>query len=210
MGSFILAGANVPFVAALVLMLLVGAAEVFGLGAGLAGGFNVDADLDAEAGDPSLLSWLNVGRLPFLMLLVVFLFSFGITGLVGQSLVQAVTGRLAPWFLAVPIGLAVAMPVTRLFAGLVAKVMPKDETSAVSRDSLVGRVAVITTGMASSASPAQARARDQHGQPHYVMVEPDVPGETFEQGASVIIVRRAGATYYAIRNQSASLQDAGA
>jgi len=90
----------------------------------------------------------------------------------------------------------------------VARIMPRDETSAVSRDSLVGRVAVIVTGEAAHNSAAQARVRDEHGQVHYVMVEPDNAADTFKQGSSVLLVRHAGAKYFAIHNTSASLRDA--
>ncbi|NEX94179.1 OB-fold-containig protein [Caulobacter sp. 17J65-9] len=203
MFHFLLAGGNVPFLAALVLMLLIGAAELAGLGGGLSG----DIDMHADVGEASLLSWLNVGRMPFLMLLVVFLLSFGLIGLIGQRVIYAMTGATAPALLAAPAAFAVALPFTRLFGRGLAKVMPKDETSAVDRDSLVGRVAVIVTGDAKPGSAAQARVRDVHGQPHYVMIEPDVD-ETLEQGASVLIVRRAGAKFFAIRNLSASLRDA--
>lgn len=201
--GFLLSGDNVPFVAALVLMLLIGVVEAVGLGGGLGDG--VDSDLEADG--PSLLSWLNMGRLPLLMLIVVFLFSFGIVGLIGQQLFAAVIGRPAPWMLAVPVALAAALPVTRVFGQGVSRILPKDETSAVSRDSLVGRVAVIVTGEARSGSAAQARVRDQHGQPHYVMVEPDNAGDAFAEGTSVLLVRNAGARYFAITNTSASLLD---
>ena len=201
--GYLLSGDNVPFVAALVLMLLIGVVEAAGLGGGLGDG--VDADLDADG--PSLLSWLNMGRLPLLMLIVVFLFSFGIVGLIGQQLVAAVIGRPAPWLLAVPAAFAAALPVTRIFGKGVSRILPRDETSAVSRDSLVGRVAVIVTGEARSGSAAQARVRDQHGQSHYVMVEPDNAGDAFAEGTSVLLVRNAGARYFAITNTSASLLD---
>lgn len=201
--DFLLSGDNVPFVAALVLMLLIGAVEAAGLGGGIGDG--VEADLDADG--PSLLSWLNLGRLPLLMLIVVFLFSFGIVGLIGQQLIAAIAGQPAPWLLAVPVALAAALPVTRVFGKGVSRILPKDETEAVSRDSLVGRVAVIVTGEARPGSAAQARVRDQHGQSHYVMVEPDDADDAFAQGAGVLLVRHAGATYFAISNPSASLLD---
>ncbi len=209
--SFLISGDNVPFVAALVLMLLIGVVEATGLGAGLAAGEALDGlDLDGDTNveTPSLLSWINVGRLPLLMLVVVFLFAFGMTGLVGQSVVAALLGAPASWLLAVPVAFAVALPVTRVFGRGVARIMPRDETSAVSRDSLVGRVAVIVTGEARHANAAQARVRDAHGQTHYVMVEPDNVAEVFAEGASVLLVRHAGAKYFAIHNTSASLRDA--
>ena len=209
MWGFLTAGDNVLFVSALVLMLVIGVFEVFGLGGGLAIGDGIDGvDADINAETPSALSWLNVGRLPLLMLIVVFLLSFGMTGLIGQRVFVAVTGLIAPWFMAAPAAFFIALPVTRAVGRAVGAIMPHDETTAVSRDSLIGRVAVIVTGEARQNSAAQARVRDEHGQPHYVMVEPDNAGDMFPSGASVLLVRRASATYFAIHNVSASLRDA--
>lgn len=201
--GFLLAGDNLPFVVALVLMLLVGVAEVAGLGSGLV----PDLDMDGSGGDASLLQWLNVGRAPFLMLLVIFLLSFGLAGLMGQRLVAGLFGGPAPWWLAAPLALAAALPITRSASRLLRRYLPTEETTAVDRDSLVGRMAVIVTGKAATGSPAQARARDVHGQPHYVMVEPDTPDETFTEGETVVLVRRSSATFFAIRGGPA-LQDA--
>jgi hypothetical protein len=193
--GFLLAGDNVPFVVALVLMVLIGVAELAGLGSGLV----PDLDMDGSTGDASLLQWLNVGRVPFLMLLVVFLLSFGLVGLMGQRLVAGLFGRPAVWWLAMPFALAAALPATRAASRFLARYLPTEETTAVDRDSLVGRMAVIVTGQAASGSPAQARARDVHGQPHYVMVEPDEADEIFNEGETVILLRRSSATFFAIR-----------
>lgn len=206
MGAFITSGDNVPFFAALLLMLLIGLVEALGLGGGATLGDGVDADGDA-LGQPSLLNWLNVGKLPLLMLIVVFLFSFGLVGLVLQQLLAGIFGRPGPWWLAVPLAVAAALPFTRLFGRLVARILPGDETTAVSRETLVGRWATIVTGRAEVGSAAQARVRDAHGQTHYVMIEPDDAGEVFEEGSQVIIVRHAGARFFAIQNTSASLRD---
>ena len=103
-----------------------------------------------------------------------------------------------------------AMPVVRGVGGLFARLVPRDETTAVSEDSLVGRVAVITVGVASGNAPAEGRVRDEHGQTHYVMVEPDIAGESFPAGTEVLLVKRAGAKFFGIRNPSAALSDRGA
>ena len=205
MWGFLTAGGNVPFVAALLLMILVGAVELFGLG----GGLSSDGDGDLLDGEsPSILSWLNIGRLPLLMLIVVFLFSFGMIGVIGQRLLHAIAGFYAPVWISAPLGLLAALPLTRTFGRWVARIMPKDETTAISRDSLVGRVAAVVTGEARTGSAAQARVRDEHGQVHYVMVEPDDEGDVFKQGDSVILVRMVGARFFAIPNTSPSLRDA--
>jgi len=206
--AFLTSGDNVPFFAALLLMLLIGLVEALGLGGGAALGDGIDADLDADLdGHPSLLNWLNVGKLPLLMLIVVFLFSFGLTGLILQQLIAGVFGKPGPWWLAVPLAVAAALPFTRLFGRVVSRILPSDETTAVARETLVGRWATIVTGKAEVGSAAQARVRDVHGQTHYVMIEPDDAGEVFEEGSQVIIVRHAGARFFAIQNTSASLRD---
>lgn len=202
MWGFITDDGNTLFLAALLLMLLIGAVEAAGLGDAL-GHDGADApDFD----HPSLLGWLNIGRLPLLMVIVIFLFAFGVTGLLLQQLIAGVFRNPAPVWLAGPLALAVALPFTRVLSSLLARILPGDETTAVSRETLVGRVAVIVTGEARPGSPAQARVRDAHGQPHYVMIEPDEDGEAFAEGTSVIIVRNAGARFLAIRNESDALR----
>lgn len=206
--AFLTSGDNVPFFAALLLMLLIGLVEALGLGAGAALGDGADADLDGDVdGHASLLNWLNVGKLPLLMLIVVFLFSFGLVGLILQQVIAGIFGRPGPWWLAAPLAVAAALPFTRLFGRGVSKILPSDETTAVARETLVGRWATIVTGKAEVGSAAQARVRDVHGQTHYVMIEPDDAGEVFEEGSEVIIVRHAGARFFAIQNTSASLRD---
>ena len=55
--------------------------------------------------------------------------------------------------------------------------IPKDETTAVSDASLVGRVGTIVIGTASAGRPAETRVHDEHGTTHYIMVEPEGPDE---------------------------------
>jgi hypothetical protein len=52
---------------------------------------------------------------------------------------------------------------------------------------------------------AQARVRDAHGRVHYLMVEPDLDDEVFEEGAQILIVRKAGAFYRCIANPHPNL-----
>jgi hypothetical protein len=109
--------------------------------------------------------------------------------------------------IAAAITLPLALPPVRWFGGLLARLLPRDETTAVSREALIGRVATIVLGEASINSPAQARLKDQHGQTHYVMVAPDSADERFRSGDAVLLVSRDGATYRAIRNTNASLDN---
>lgn len=184
---------NFFFVCALVLMVLIGVAQAVGL-AGEFGG-HPDVDLDS---DLDLLSWLGVGRLPLLMLMVVFLGLFALVGLLGQQLSHDMLGSYLGAWLAVPAALLVALPLTGLAARVLARVLPRDETSAIELEALTGRAARIVTGQAAHGSPARARVEDRHGQAHYVMVEPSSPTEQFAEGEIVLLVRQEADRFLAI------------
>jgi membrane protein implicated in regulation of membrane protease activity len=181
--EFIAAPGNLPFSVALLVMLLIGLVEALGLGAGAV---HLDADADLGAGG-DLLGWLGVGRVPLLMLVVVFLAIFGLAGLA----IQQLAGPL-PASLAAAIAAVAALPLTGLGARALARIVPQDETTAVSLDSLVGKRGTITIGTARAGSPAQARVRDIHGQPHYVMVEPHEAAHPIAEGETVLLIRRDG------------------
>ncbi len=222
--AFVLSSQNLPFAIALVLMFAIALLEGVTtlIGAGLSDlidsllpdldvDMDFDADLDADIHTPGLftklLSWFRVGEVPVLMLVIVFLTAFGLIGLFCQSVALRILGHMLPAALASVPALMVTFPVVRIGGGILARIIPKDETESVSEESFVGRVAVITLGRAERGKPAQARLSDQHGQAHYVMVEPDVGGACFEQGAQVLIVSHEGAVFKAIVNTSAALTD---
>lgn len=186
--EIIAAPANLPFSVALLVMLLIGAVEALGLGLSAA---HLDLHVDADGGD--LLGWLGFGRVPLLMLLVVFLALFGLAGLA----IQQFAGPLSLW-IAAPAAAAAALPLTGLGARGLARIVPQDETTAISLDSLVGRRGTITIGTARRGSPAQARVRDIHGQIHYVMVEPYDDDHAIGEGETVRLDRRDGNIFIAV------------
>ena len=79
-------------------------------------------------------------------------------------------------------------------------VMPKDETTAVTLDTLVGRVATVTLGTATAERPAEARVNDEHGTTHYVRVIPEAGRQALPQGTQVLLVRQEGNCFVAIEN----------
>jgi hypothetical protein len=188
--SFLGASENVVFVTAIVLMLLIGLVQLIGLG-------GPGADIDTD-GDLDLLSWLGVGRLPLLMVLVVFLAVFGVGGLILQQALLDLTGAPLDAWIAVPAVALAALPLTGFAARGLARILPHDHTTAVPLEALIGKSAQVVTGRATLGSPARARAEDHHGQAHYVMVEPDRSGAVFEEGEQVLLVRREGDLFRAI------------
>jgi len=195
--EFWLADENIVFAAALVLMVALGLLQLIGFG-GFDSDIDMDADVDGAGVAGGLLSFLGWGRLPFMILLVLFLMIFGLTGFAGQQFVQSLTGGLLSPVLAVTGALLVALPVTGLLSKPLARILPGDETTAVSIDDLTGRRAIIDIGTAKPGYPARAKVKDRHGHGHALMVEPDNEDGIFITGEEVLLVRREGDIFKAI------------
>ncbi len=195
--EFWLADENIVFAAALVLMIALGLLQLIGFG-GFDSDIDMDADVDGTGVAGGLLSFLGWGRLPFMILLVLFLMIFGLTGFAGQQFVQSLTGGLLSPFLAVTGALLVALPVTGLLSKPLARILPGDETTAVSIDDLTGRRAIIDIGTARPGYPARAKVKDRHGHGHALMVEPDNEDGIFVTGEEVLLVRREGDIFKAV------------
>jgi len=184
-------------------------ASITGMGDDAFGDAGADAAPDgASGGGGSLLSWLGIGRVPVMMVLGGFLLSFSVIGLAGQALVASATGGVAPVWLSAPAAFVAALPPTRWIGWLLARVLPKEETDAVSRDTFVGRIAIITRGEARAGLPAEAKLKDSSGQAHYVLVEPDEDGTSFPAGSHVLLVEKVGATFRGVPNPSQALTGA--
>jgi len=191
MTEFLLRPEMLPFSVALLIMLMIGAAEAVGIGAGA-----VHLDAHADGGDP--LGWLGVGEVPLLVVLVVLLALFGLIGLAGQQLASALLGApVTPW-IAAPVALAAALPLTGRCARTLAKILPHDETTAVSLDSLIGKRATVVVGTARRGCPARARVKDVFGQVHYVMIEPSDERQVIASGETALLVERQGELFVAL------------
>lgn len=222
--SFLLEPQNLPFSVALSVMVAIALMEGIGLvlGVGISSliesmlpEINFDGDfeglempeLNNTTGMTKFLGWLRIGQVPILITLIIFLTIFGLTGLILQSVVESMSGNLLPAAIAaIPVFL-ITLPTLRIAHAMIAKIIPKDESYAVSEESFIGRIATITHGTATSKRGAQARLRDEHGRDHYIMVKPDVEGETFPVGTSVLLVTRTGSFFNAIKNPNPNLID---
>lgn len=191
---------NLPFAAALGVMVLLAVMQMVGIG-DLLGDADVDADIGetgmADGPIDGLLSLFGVGRVPFMIWLGLFLLMFAGLGLGIQELAESFIGYPFDALLASVLAGIAALPVTGVVARPLGRILPHDETTAVSLDTLVGRRAHITDGVARNGSPARARVIDRHGHPHHVMVEPHEASSEMHAGDEVLLVRREGENFYA-------------
>ncbi|MBB5204571.1 hypothetical protein HNQ51_001885 [Inhella inkyongensis] len=201
--NLFLAPETLPFGVAVALIVAIALLEGLGMMLALSPSNLIDQWLPEAASEGAwdrVLGWLHLGRVPALVLLLLFLLGYALFGYGLQKVSLGLLGFYLPaWIaglLAVPPGLATV----RGLGSLIAHIIPRDETSAVSEQTLVGRSGVIAGGVARRGLAAQARVRDALGRTHYLMVEPDLDDEVFEDGTQILIVRKLGAFYRCIAN----------
>ena len=203
----VFASETAPFAVAIGLTLAIAVIELAGLLFGAQPSAMVDSalpDLDADIADIELgplsqtLSWLSFGKLPALVVLILITASFGLTGFALQEVLRQSFGfALDPWIASVPAALG-ALFVTRHAGRAIARIMPREETDAVSTKVFVGRVATVFRGVAGPGMPAEAKLTDIHGKTHYVLIEPDEGEAAMPEGSEVVIIRQEGPVYRAI------------
>ena len=197
--SFLLSDANFWFSVAIAIVLGLGAIEIVGTLSGFSlmsviddiSPIEVDVGVDSPStGISSSLSWLCLDRLPLMIWLVLLLTAFGVTGYlinaVSLNLFDTQINRL----FSIPVALVLGLILTARLGNFIARLLPKNESSATHQDQFSGSVATITVGKATQHSPAEAKFTDQFKQVHYVMVEPIEEGSVFHQGDDVILVNK--------------------
>lgn len=168
------------------------------------GDFDLDIDADVDLGDFELaeveaevpeagaaepFGWLGIGRMPFMIWLVVLLAGFGLSGMALQLALRDLLGfDLPSWMAAIPAG-AFGLWFARGFGGVFARLLPKTETEAMSERMLARRRGVITQGTASRGRPAEVRVIDRFGNAHYLRAEPLQDKDQLTQGAEVLVLR---------------------
>lgn len=198
---FFLIPENVIFLVSFAFVLIIGLIELLAIIFGISLSAQVDAILptDIDAGDSIFaqgLDWLNKGRVPFLILLVLFLSCFAITGFVIQWLILSVTNSPIAGGLIAILSLVLTVFIVRKISGLLAKIIPQHETQAISEDIFIGSMAVIVGGTASVNAPAQCRLVDKFNQTHYLLVQPEKEGETFSTGDKILITARLSSSLF--------------
>ena len=197
--SFFLLPESLPYVAALGVLIALGIIEGLSLLFGASAWHWLDGMVGHEPPD-GFLGWLHVGRAPLLVLVAIFLTMFAITGLVINMLDAGLLHLVPPRWASVPLAVLASIPVMRALGTGIGRLMPREETYAVSFASLVGRVATML-GHARAGYAAQAKTSDGQGHTLYLMVEPDETVGELAIGSDVLLVRQIdGSRFVAIPN----------
>ena len=159
----------------------------------------VGADANVEGGVASSLSWLCLDRLPLMVWLILFLTLFGLSGYLFNFASGSLMGSLPPTAISLVAAIIIGLFLTARLGSSVAKLLPKQESSAMHEYDFEGLTAEIVLGVAKPGSPAEAKCIDQFNQAHYLLAEPIEAEEVFNQGDTVILVKKGPNCWLATR-----------
>ncbi|NJK80514.1 MAG: YqiJ family protein [Chloroflexaceae bacterium] len=138
---------------------------------------NTDGDVDADTAAASsggggciggMLAVLGVGRVPLLIIIMVFLLGFGATGLLTNVILENMIGSY-PNMALLPVtifSLALTVLITNRTGALVAALAPGTST-AIGIEQLVGRAGVVVSHSVST-TYGRVQVRDRHGIAHTI------------------------------------------
>jgi Protein of unknown function (DUF1449) len=192
-----------PFAIAAGIMLALGGIELlttlvgFSISELLGKDFAVEADSDSDSGLGGMFLWVNAGRLPLLILIILALGMFSIAGFFLQGIAHG-AGLSVPAPIAALAAAAVSLPAIRVTSRGIARIIPRDETYAVDDADFVGKVAEVSVGPLDQGLPGRVRLKDVFGNWHSLVARASPESIPLPVGASVLLVDRDAKSFIAI------------
>lgn len=156
------------------------------------------AEVPDLSGGGGVLGWLGIGQVPFLIWLACWLMAFGLSGMALQMVLRDLIAITLPSGLAAVPTAIFAFWFARGFGAVFARLLPKNETSALSETALGRRRGVVTQGTAARGRPAEVRVMDGYGNAHYLRAEPLSDQEQIATGTEVLVIRDRRAKRYVL------------
>jgi hypothetical protein len=190
-----------PFAIAAAIMAVLGGIELLttlvGFSISEMLGHDVAVEADSHNGLGGLLLWINAGRLPLLILIILAFGVFSIEGFLLQGVAHA-AGFAIPVSIATLIAIAGSIPAIRTTSRGIARIIPRDETYAVSDADFVGKVATVSVGPLDQGLPGRVRLKDVFGNWHTVSARASGDSPALAVGTSVLLVDRDARSFIAI------------
>src|SRR5688572_4718579 len=189
-----------PFAVAAAIMLALGGIELLATLVGFSLshiGKDIEVETDSGSGLGGLFLWINAGRLPLLILIILALGVFSIAGFFLQGLAHSV-GISIPAAVAALAAAALSLPAIRVSSRGIARVIPRDETYAVDEADFIGHVAEVSIGPLDQGLPGRVRLKDVFGNWHSLVARASPESTPLPVGASVLLVDRDAKSFIAI------------
>ena len=143
------------------------------------------------------LDWLNAGRVPLMILIMLALGAFALTGFIIVAAARMLLIPL-PAIVSSAIALAVTVPVVRSTSRAISRIIPRDETYAVDEGDFIGRTAEVTVGPLDEGLPGRVKLRDAHGNWHFLRARAAKGQSPMAVGSTVLLVDREGSAFLAV------------
>ena len=190
-----------PFAVAAAIMVSLGGIELLTMLVGFSiselVGHDFAIDSETHSGIGGLFLWINAGRLPLLILIILALGVFSIEGFFLQGIAH-IAGTAIPVTLAALVAAALSLPMIRVTSRGIAQIIPRDETYAVNDADFVGKVAEVAIGPLDQGLPGRVRLKDVFGNWHSVPARASPDSTSLPVGASVLLVDRDSKSFIAI------------
>jgi Protein of unknown function (DUF1449) len=190
-----------PFAVAAAIMVSLGGIELLTMIVGFSiselVGHDFGLDGDSHNGIGGLFLWINAGRLPLLILIILALGIFSITGFLLQGIAHG-AGATMPASIAAVAAAGLSIPVIRFTSRGIARIIPRDESYAVNEADFVGHVAEVSIGPLDQGLPGRVRLKDVFGNWHSVAARAGPDSAPLPVGARVLLVDREVRTFIAI------------
>ena len=190
-----------PFAISAAIMVALGGIELLTMIVGFSISELIGKDFALETESHSaiggLFLWINAGRLPLLILMILALGVFAIAGFLLQAIAHSI-GTAVPVTLAALAAAAISLPAIRVTSRGIARIIPRDETYAVDEADFVGHVAEVSIGPLDQGLPGKVRLKDVFGNWHSVVARASPESTPLPVGASVLLVDRDARCFIAI------------
>jgi hypothetical protein len=190
-----------PFAISAAIMVTLGGIELLTMIVGFSISELIGKDFALETESHSaiggLFLWINAGRLPLLILLILALGVFAIAGFLLQAVAHSV-GTAVPVALAALAAFAISLPAIRVTSRGIARIIPRDETYVVDEADFIGHVAEVSIGPLDQGLPGRVRLKDVFGNWHSVAARASPESTPLPVGTSVLLVDRDAKCFIAI------------
>ncbi len=201
MADVLLAPEVRPFAVAAAIMATLGGIELLSMLVGFSIGelFGKEIAIEADSHNAlgGLFLWINAGRLPLLILIILALGIFSIEGFLLQGIAHG-AGVTVPVFIAALVAVAGSIPVVRASSRGISRIIPRDESYAVNEADFVGHVGEVSVGPLDQGLPGRVRLKDVFGNWHTVSARASSDSQALAVGASVLLVDRDARSFIAI------------
>ena len=190
-----------PFAVAAAIMVTLGGIELLTMIVGFSinelVGHDLALDNETHSTIGGLFLWINAGRLPLLILIILALGIFSIAGFWLQAIAHSASATM-PVSIAALVAAGLSLPVIRVASRGIARIIPRDETYVVNEADFVGHVAEVAIGPLDQGLPGRVRLKDVFGNWHSVAARASPDSAPLLVGARVLLVDRDTRSFIAI------------